>query len=574
MSRGPNPPGPTVMRRYTCTYTYTYTYGHPAVLSLSLSTLRCQRAGPLPSITQRRGILERYPRGTIIEEGTRPTKRKFPTVELPDIVLHLDAENCRHVRPFNRWHASQQKARWAKDSVADEVFSRASGLRREMLRDDKLMLNQASRPDTLQSISDYDVLAVALLGGSAVSPSLEDFKMRQEQSQRLRPVTINSLRENGIPERVLAGDANKVIPFMIHRQKLASIKEEEGDGGGGGGGVEAFTLTIRNFRTLSQLRKLCAARTKVSEQIWKSQAFVDDIVHTLRSMAPQPPRDVLKFINNFTIRQLSVNADLNASMSLYGLETASKLNLLAPIVQYLQFCLSQGCIGKDETSKKTLETVGRGMLIALERGQGTARGTRPELFTLLTGRSLDTSELQSALFGLGRLQMQEDPRIHLIYARLLAELGAIRLLWHAWRGDLETVDVTMFIRCVEVLSSAEGDASVDYTTATGDLEKDAGLDLRTINSLDAYHTSARRARAPYPTNFGGSFSPGEVQEACESADIHQAMARFGELISRSAAVRQSDEDTQSDEGTQPDADTQPDAGSRLDWKESYKEQHR
>lgn len=511
----------------------------------SVPQIRRTCASSKPWSIQKRGILETYPSGEIIHKGRKPTKEKFPTFELPDLVLDLDTVDSPYVRTFNSRDAAQQQEKWSRNRDANELLLRVAKLRKDIVRDGKLMHHQASRPDTLQSISDYDVLAVALIGGESVSSSLKHFSQQGGRSQRYRPITLSSLRTNGIPERILAGDANKVISFMLHRQQLARTTEDSG-------GLEALESSIRHFKNLSQLRKLCSGRTRASEQIWTSQTSIDHIVHTLRSMPPQPPDDVLKFVNNFTIRQLTENADLNASMSLYGLEMASNLNLLSPIVQYLQICLSQGFIGNDDTSAETLEAVGRGMLVSLERGQGTARGTRPELFTLLTGRSLASSEPQPALYGLDRLQRQEDARVHLIYARLLAELGALRLLWYAWRQDPEAVDDKLFSRCVKVLSNAKGDASVDYATVTGDLEKDAYLDLWAIDNLDVYHTSMNSTGSSYPSNVRDRISPIEVKQAYESADIHQAMARLEELISWAVAATQYDAATRSDAVSQPE----------------------
>lgn len=500
----------------------------------SVPLIRRACVGPLPWTIQKRGILETYPSGVILDKNRKPTKSKFPTFELPDIVLDLNDEDSPYARPFTSRDADQQEEKWGANADADELSVRVGKLRKDIARDDKVMHHQASRPNTLQSISDYDVLAVALLGGGAVSSSLKNFRLRDEQSQRFRPITLSSLRTNGIPERILAGDANKVIPFMLHRQQLARTTEDAG-------GVEALLLTMRHFKNLSQLRKLCSGRTKVSEQIWTSSASIDHIVHILRSMPPQPLEDVLKFVNNFTIRQLTQNIELNASMSLYGLEIASKLNLLSPIVQYLQICLSQGFIHDDNTGTEILEKAGRGILVALEWGQGRARGTRPELFTILTGQSLASSAPQPALYGLDRIQRPEDARVHLIYVRLLAELGALRLLWHAWRQDPEAVGTIPFVRCAQVLSSAAGDASVDYATVTGDLEKDAYLDLWAIDNLDAYHTSVTSAKPWYSSNAEGGILPSEVKQAFfESADIHQVMSRLGELISRVAVIIQSD----------------------------------
>lgn len=536
------------------------------------SQLHRTYVGPMPwtsstfaqrPFAQRRSILEKYPRGVILKEKNKRTKRKFPTVELPEIVLHLDAENSPYVRPFDDTDAAEQQALWEDYPDNDEVLARTSKLVKDIVRDDNMMYHQTTKPNPVRSISDYDIFAVALVGGSAVSSSLENFRLQQRPGQRLRPITISSLVMNGIPERILAGDANKVIPFMLNRQQRARDKEarsKEARSQKNAVSFEAFKLSLGHMKHLSQIRKLCSARTSASEKIWTDQAAIDHMVQTMRSMPPQPLEDVLKFVNNFTIRQLSEDIGLNASMSLYGLEIASRLKLLAPIVQYLQICLSQGCIGSDGDSAEVLETVGRGMLVALEHGQGTARGTRPELFALLTGRSLDNSEPQPALLGLKRLQRQEDARVHLVYVRLLAELGALRLLWYAWREDLEAADVTTFIRCVEVLSIAKGDASVDYTTVTGDTEKDAYLDLWAINSLDAYHASV--TRASYSSKFADSLSHSEVKRALKSADIHQAMARFGELIARSAVAMQSDMSNEFDAEAESDADTESEAETR------------
>ncbi|ROW17561.1 hypothetical protein VPNG_00896 [Cytospora leucostoma] len=489
--------------------------------------------GPTPrSITvQRRTIFEKYPRGVIIQRESEPTKKNFPSFELPKVVLDLDAENIPHVRPLNNRDIRHQKAKWGYSPVGEEVMLRATNLRKEMARDEKKMRHQASKLNNMQTISDYNVFAIALLGGSSVSSSLKDLEPRDEQQ---RPITLGGLRANGIPERILAGDANKVISFMLHRQELAREQEDAGD-------LEAFKTALSHCKNLGQLRRLCLRGVDAAPQQKEIvHASSGHIVHSLRSMPPQPLKEILKFVNNFTIRQLAENAGLSAAMPLYGLEIASKLELLPAIVQYLQICLSQAFIGNDNTDRAILGIVGLGTLTALERGQGTARGTRPELFTLLTGRSLVSSEPQPALYGLDVLQGQGDPEVHCLYTRLLAELGAFRLLWHSRRGAQEATDTTAFIRCAQVLGSAEGDAGVDYSTVTGELETDADLDLRDISRLDAYHTSVASKRAPYSSNIEGRISPDELKEAFESADIHGAMARLQELMSRAPAATQTE----------------------------------
>lgn len=511
------------------------THTEPTVMRRFRDPSHLRRAGsgpgPPPRSIQRRSIFEKYPRGVIIKQSNEATKKRFPLFELPDLVLDLDAENNPHVRPLNYRDVAHQKAKWGYSPVGEEVMLRAASLRKEMARDEKKMHHQASKLNNMQAISDYNVFAIALLGGSSVSASLKDLEPRDDQQ---RPITLGGLRANGIPERILAGGANKVILFMLHRQQLARDQEDTGD-------LEAFRSAISHCKNLSQLRRLCLRGPSASPQ---KKAIVyassDHIVHTLRSMPPQPLEEILKFVNNFTIRQLAEHAELSATMSLYGLEISSRLELLPAIVQYLQICLSQGFIGNDTIDTAVLGIVGHGTLTALERGQGTARGTRPELYTLLTGRSLVGFEPQPALYGLDVLQGQGDPEIHHLYVRILAELGAFRLLWHSRRGAQEEADATALVRCAQVLGSAKGDAGVEYSTVGGELEEDAHLDLLDVNRLDAYHTSVASTRAPYSSNIEGLISPDELKEAFGSADIHEAMARLEELLSRATAVAHSE----------------------------------
>lgn len=499
---------------------------------------------------QKRNIIEKYPRGVAIEGSShrRIQRKRRVAFELPNVVLDLDAEDSPHVRPFDDHDAAQQKVKWGYNPIIPEVEQRVSVLTTEMLVDRRKMSRMLAARHSPFKISDLDVLSVALLGGkSTVSPPPGDGTMdyRAGRTNSLLQGRDRALHLNGIPERILAGDANTIIQFMLHRQRLdpATKRPASVSTDGEADRPDTFRHAIDRCKSLSQLERLCTHGLSLGQDAI-SPASVDHIAHYLKGSRNisyrHNTKQALKFVNNFTMRQLSTNAGLNSSMSLLGLALAVELRLLPAVMQYLHICLSQGFIGNAQDKPETLEAVASGILAALEQGQGPERGTRPELFTLLTGRTLAGSTVQPSLFGSGIVSREEVSLPHHIYVQLLGQLGAFRLLWHSWkpgaddkmRQQYEQLYFRAFIRCAEVLHNAEVVTGLDCTTATGDLERDAELDLQAINALDAYHASSTNSQAPYASHVKDLLTWGDIKEVFESDGIHQAAARINDLMAR------------------------------------------
>ncbi|KAL1849371.1 hypothetical protein Daus18300_013302 [Diaporthe australafricana] len=506
-------------------------------------------AGPISSTmgSQKRSIMERYPRGELIgrHPSRRPRKKKQLAFEMPDVVLDLDAEDSPHVRPFDAQDEAEQKVKWGFNPVVPEVEERVSELTTDMLTDGTRMRQMLAARHHPFKISDHDVLSVALLGGDATAPLPADGEAVDEGARRhntLLQSRNRALQLNGIPERIQARDPNTIIHFMLHRQQLASASQSSASTSAQAKttGSDTFERAVHRCKSHAQLERLCSSSMSSGHGAISpaSLNYIADVLETPGKLFyGSNTQQVLKFVNNFTMRQLSTNTGLNSRLSLLGLLMAANLRLLPAVMQYLHICLSQGFIGNAQDKPETLSAVGDGILKALEQGQGLARGVRPELFTLLTGRTLAVSTVQPALFGSSVVSSEEDPHTHPIYVQILGQLGAFRLLWHSWRRgadermrQYEPYYYRAFIRCAEVLHDAKSINGLDCTTATGDLEKDAELDLQAIDALDAQNASSSSTTAPYTWHIETQPSWDEIIEVFESAEIHQAVARIDELV--------------------------------------------
>lgn len=505
--------------------------------------------------------IQQTPKGVAIFKKTpgRRSRRKLgvrsnlPAFDLPTVVLDLDAEYSPHVRPFNEEDAAQQKAKWAHNPILPEVAKRVAQLEEDIIQDQVRMDRMLAARYHPHKISDLDVLSVALLGGNATAssqvhqtgPAVDQDTPRHDALLRGRNQALDN---NGIPQRILAGDANTIINFLLHRQRQVPASHETASASVNVDASGTFEAAVKDCKNLSQLKRLCS-HSLSSGHVAITPTSMDHIARwfmntTLKKSSRGYNQDGLKFVNNLTMRQLSGNTGLSPSLSRIGLALAANLALLPAIIQYLHICLSQGFIGSSIADKPaTLSTIGAGILRALEQGDGSARGTRPELFTLLTGRPLAGYGVQPSLFGPSLESTEDNPENHRIYVQLLGQLGAYRLLWHSWKNGAgkkmnryKPVYYSALARCTEVLRDAKHVAGMDCTTATGDLERDAELDLQTIDALDAHHASSISSEDPCAFHFEDSLSGDEVIEAFLTSDIHGAVELMDGLIAIAGAA--------------------------------------
>lgn len=540
---------------------------------------RRQLPGPGLWRTRKRRALLENPQAVTLEQGTGPTKKSFPVFELPDVVLDLDAEGNPHVRPYEEESdGPSQDSKWGWDPAIPEVEQQARSYLDDMTRDRQLLRHVSSKPFAPESITDHDVMTVALCGKSSVTDLPRHDSPRDAASCRSLELKslVAALRSNGIPEFIISRDANTVIQFMLHRQQLqtATFEDPSLRAEGEPNDADAFKQSLDQCNQLGSLSRLYSRIDSPLSGFDVGADVIDDVhdglLRLLRSQDERcTPEHILKFVNNVTIKRMSNNKELNRSMTLFGLQLSSSVGLLPCILQYLQICLSMGFIDEhSEAVSLTRLQVGRSMLAAMERGDAASIGIRQQIFTLLTGRSSEPFLRQPSLFGLAAVNREQRPEVLDLRVTLLGELGALRLLWYQWKqGQQARTFVRAFRRCAQVLSSAKGGGmGVDTTTATGHVEKDAALDSQTINALGAFH-AARGSKVPSASVSGFNeltpksprTSDDEIEDAFAASNVLQAMRRFKILIDKIAAAETISE--QRDEAEQDEITEQNEAST-------------
>lgn len=493
---------------------------------------------------RRRRRLPQYPQVSTIKEGNGPTKKSYPAFELPDVVLDLDAEDNPHVRSYDEDRDGPvQEMQWGYDPSIDGLKAHVERLRERMKSDGRAMRKRAATPFAVAQISDHEVMRVALFGGSSVKEILRPNPSRPQPLSGCGYDLRIALRRNGIPEPILGLSANTVIPFMLHRQQLAAaalkdpaLREtpDETDS-------QAFRDSVDECQNLYQISKLCS-RIDVPSSGINIDADSIDRVHarlvTLLESGEEhsSAESVLKFVNNLTIKRLSSGRDLNRSITLLGLQLASSLGVLPCILQYLQITLSMGFLNNsDQATSSARLQIGRAILTALESGEGATRGTRQQIFTLLTGGS--APKTQPSLLGLDTKDHQQNPDIFDLRLRLLGELGAVRLLWHQRKATDGDVVSTALLRGVQVLSSVPGEVlEKALKPAASDISRDAELDLQTLEAVDAHH-ARKGSRIPTPPSpdLAKRIAAEQIIEAFDALGISQAVALFKEVMADAEA---------------------------------------
>lgn len=483
--------------------------------------------------SQRRGIttLDPNPEGIILEEGQGPKKAKYPLFEVPDLVLDLDAAGSPYTRPFHEIHdAVHQSAKWGHDPLTHKIASQAVSLKWEMAENDQAMRRMAFRLFNTAQLSDHDIFTVALLGGKNVSDSLSFKEINPSESEQVpdRNQLLINLRRHGIPDIILSQSASNVLPAMLHRQQLALAELQDPSAHVGEYLTESERLKKEIYRctNLTDLKRVCSHILNPSSVVQDSHDLLDHVHSVCSKLSktqtpPEPLENILKFVNNLTIKQLLNNKALNPKLTLFALRVSCKLRLMPSILQYLNLCLSMGFIDNSSqsptmTSINTAYTI----LLMLTYGGRTTIGTRQDIFTLFIGLPPDTSK---SLLGLNsELNSLRDTKAFSLRIQLLGELGALRLLWGLWqgpRGPDDTVFVKSFRRSAQLLAGVEG---VDTTTVARD-EGDILLDLRNTNTLGSYYA------APTPT-MEELIPTEDILNAFNEKDIGNAMSFFTELI--------------------------------------------
>lgn len=473
------------------------------------------------------------------ERDKQTARKKTRILELPEIVLDLDAEDSPYVRPFDtKQDGLAQRLKWAVDPLLDELKEQALLHQRSFDAEAHAMAQAANRPLAPHAISDHDVLTVALLGAQ-VPPGTR---------------TYEALRAHGVPQTTLDRGASETIPFMLHRQQLAAQRLTEDANKDDGTVTASFKAEVYQCKDLPTLRNIFPRVVSPASDNYLG-------LHALGLIGKQcvklyPPHDLEerpssrpghdrlldfpKFVNNVVLGQLLRNRDVHPDMALFGLQLASRHSILPALLQHLQICLSMGFINEStKTHPAVSRKVAGDILTILQQTDTVAVGTRQQLLRLLFGVDPGRPRPPPSLLGLKvDLDRRQNPERHWLRLQLLGQLGALRLLWRCGaESDEEEVLVDAFHRFAQLTLGVKG---VDITTTTAnddDMANDAVLDLQTMGALDAHRMRVGRDNndtisdpSSVPWSVSERLSSQDILAAFREKDISDAMRRFRELM--------------------------------------------
>lgn len=518
----------------------------PTSLSLGLAQLphsHHQQRPPSAICSQKRFFpgppLSSYPEGVILKEGKGPQKERFPIVDVPDVLLDLDAEDSPYVRPYDvvkDWQLGESI--WGYDPNVDGASKEAKQIKETLSKQRRNVERLQASPFPRAQLSDHDILSVAL----RVQPIDGDDPLEDKRLEGIPSRLRSDCVRNGVPLFILRRDTNTVLPFMLSRRRdaLAALqdpsfckKSDESD-------ATVFKQTISACKTLEEVRKLVSCIDNPISGVKLGPASIDHVHKTLVELLHDSGDSSavleanLKFVSNLTIKRLTRGQPLNRSMTLFGLQLSSKLGLLPSIVQYLQICKSMGFMGQSSTSlENTRIQVARAILQALQAGQATARGTRLQLFTLLTGQNSlpDGSKTRTSLLGLDKTDRTTRPEIYQLRVQLLAELGAVRSLWLQYHDSADQLFVSAFRRCAQILGGAKDGGRtgkrVDIVMSTAIAGLDAADDLRTINAFEAFGPEGLDPKVEIPEE--------DILRAFQQLNMADALRYFSQMIVQAEA---------------------------------------
>jgi len=135
--------------------------------------------------------------------------------EITSTVLELDAAENPNVRPYDFSDEAEQRLKWETDF--SPLLDRMSDFRRTLHRGKALWDETKSQPLYEKQLTNRDVLLVAFLGTSALSPdSTGPLQEPSVQEPTLGLLDKAALQRIGIPKEI-ANDSQLLVQVILHR---------------------------------------------------------------------------------------------------------------------------------------------------------------------------------------------------------------------------------------------------------------------------------------------------------------------------------------------------------------------
>ncbi|KAI0180425.1 hypothetical protein GGR52DRAFT_569168 [Hypoxylon sp. FL1284] len=350
-------------------------------------------------------------------------RTNYKNFELSTLVLDLDAEDSRYVRPYDGdvdgVPASKRKCDASKFSSVKKRITEFERLSQEC--------NYMSKLTTTTKfiswrVSDHDIFSITL------SPS------SSEPDHHVNPVTKEVLRWNGVPY-IVQHSCSKTIAYLRRRQQLQRrLQPDLGDETA----LKSALLACDDFQDLERLVTNTIQTRSGRELVSKCS---ETLGRACKSLAKKtPPAQMLSFLNNLIMNMDSQKLPVSASVLWCAYQSSLSCGIFSTAQKYLKLLHNSRPLRGTQISR-TLESLGEAIAPQNPGDAGTMReaDTAHQLlaiYSLLTGRAFEEGMQQSSLRDVLLQHTISSMAAHLT---CLARLGAFRTMWYVWRTQYQYV---------------------------------------------------------------------------------------------------------------------------------------
>ncbi|KMQ81684.1 hypothetical protein RF55_25554, partial [Lasius niger] len=148
----------------------------------------------------------------------RDPNMEFDFFELPDLVMDLDAEGTKNVRPFDQEDERRYKAECAVSPERTAVKARLRQFE-EQIRESRVKCRQIlSQPTNIWRITAHDILSAALRGAPPESREIQGHQTTEGAGLPRTQRVLDKIRiENGIPPHATEEDCQLLHWMMLRR---------------------------------------------------------------------------------------------------------------------------------------------------------------------------------------------------------------------------------------------------------------------------------------------------------------------------------------------------------------------
>ncbi|KAI1180205.1 hypothetical protein F4777DRAFT_531322 [Nemania sp. FL0916] len=360
-----------------------------------------------------------------------PLRSVYPTFEISNLLLDLDAEEAEGVRVYDPQVDGEPEPREATEErklrpVKERLARFEDGYQKDVSAFESIA---ADKLHPLH-LGDADILAVALFD----SPTILDMLASPQphgDSDRYARLLNSALNRHGIPRSARA-DTSLTIAYMRrfrhvmdNRLSLTDVVEEE------------LRLALRKEQTFAEFDRLITRILKTPHGCELLSRASDELYAYLTRDPDIEPIQVLSFLNNLLISLDRYGLHVTADLYELGVLASLRSQALVMVHEYLRRLLDLGPCSYgfiDAILRTLLETS-----IASRPSNPREIQLKPSsrlqmLYSLLTGYEPGVDKPKFSLRSLLQRERPssdtEQPGPYSLYLQCLARLGAFRTLWH------------------------------------------------------------------------------------------------------------------------------------------------